>query len=172
MEGYDDAATELKEIGTAVADLNARLECWNRAAPVHFGGNRFEFRAVLQWKICWKTTLTLSSMGVVTLMIDRLRQLPNFKVGVKAVVDHVAAAKAVLFKAFADTSTIEVRTMMKMMPKLSSRSALCCKGCWAWSRIMWRLLPDLLSASPNGDGEDLEYLFVTSAKASMEARRR
>ena len=30
-------------------------------------------------------------------------------------VDHVAAAKAVLFKAFADTSTIEVKTMMKMM---------------------------------------------------------
>ena len=49
-------------------------------------------------------------------MIDRLRQpktrLPNFKVGVEAV-DHVAAAKAVLFKAFADTSTIEVRTMIE-----------------------------------------------------------
>ena len=30
-------------------------------------------------------------------------------------VDHVVAAKAVLSKAFADTSTIEVRTIMKMM---------------------------------------------------------
>ena len=29
--------------------------------------------------------------------------------------DHVAAEKAVLFKAFADTSTIEVKTMMKMI---------------------------------------------------------
>ena len=41
-------------------------------------------------------------------------RLPNFKVGVEAV-DHVAAAKAVLFKTCADTLTIEVRTMMKMM---------------------------------------------------------
>ena len=41
-------------------------------------------------------------------------RLPNFKVGVEAV-DHVAAAKAVSFKTCADTFTIEVRTMMKML---------------------------------------------------------
>ena len=34
MEGYDDAATELKEIRTAVADLNARLEDRNRNVPI------------------------------------------------------------------------------------------------------------------------------------------
>ena len=38
MEGYGDATTELKEICTAVADLNARLEYRNRTPPVSFSG--------------------------------------------------------------------------------------------------------------------------------------
>ena len=46
MEGYVDVVTELKEICTAVADLNARLEDRNRTVPVRFCGSRFEFRAV------------------------------------------------------------------------------------------------------------------------------
>ena len=34
MRNHDDAATELKEICTAAADLNARLEDWNRNVPM------------------------------------------------------------------------------------------------------------------------------------------
>ena len=45
MERYGDTVAELKGICTAVADLNARLEYWNRTVPVSFCGNRFEFRA-------------------------------------------------------------------------------------------------------------------------------
>ena len=46
LEGYGEAATELKGICNAVADLSARFEDRNRTAPVPFCGNRFEFRAV------------------------------------------------------------------------------------------------------------------------------
>ena len=38
MEGYGDATTGLKGICTAVADLNAKFEYRNRAAPVSFRG--------------------------------------------------------------------------------------------------------------------------------------
>ena len=63
--------------------INARLEYRNRAAPVSFRGIIPSFVLLTptvhrssygRTRHCWKTTLTLSSMWVVTLMIDRLRQ--------------------------------------------------------------------------------------------------
>ena len=51
-------------------------------------------------------------------------RLPNFKVGVEAV-DHVAAAKAVSFQAFADTSAIEVRSMIEHFGVLSFEQGSC-----------------------------------------------
>ena len=74
--------------------------------------------------------------------------------------DHVAAAKAVLFKAFADTSTIEVRTMMKIMPGVVM----------SFVEVASSFI-DMPIASPKCDGEALEYIFVTNTEASMEVIR-
>ena len=79
-EGCGDAATELKRICFTVADLNARLEDRKQKCANALLLESFEFRAVrvgfpmAVLNTAVETTLTLSSMAVATLMIDRLRQ--------------------------------------------------------------------------------------------------
>ena len=141
MEGYGDAFTELKEFCSAVADLNARLEDRNRTVPVPFCGNRFQFR--------------VGRTGVTSASADRIKIARGAKgIDVQLYVRHVLKCGGMgsshrgavdgKFQWIYDATSSR---------RISSQSDLCCKGCWVWLRILWRLHPDLHSASPNRDGE-------------------
>ena len=132
--GLGDVVTELKGICTAVAvsmqDLSAGTElrqCPSVGIVSSFGLLNPHGASDFLWPystLQWDAVFNGEGCSDDCQAETAKTRLPNFKVGVVAV-DHVAAAKAVLFKAFADTPTIEVRTMIEQFGVLRFGKGSC-----------------------------------------------